>query len=84
MTELDKRLYALIKAGDTIVTSEAMYEAESGVSIRIGTNYQHAIVPVYMSAFIIPINTTQIEAVYRNGVCLYERGVTPLQRGLWE
>lgn len=83
MTPIDKHLYALIKAGDTLVIAQAMYEAESGVSVRIGTSYEHAIVPVYMSCFIIPINTSQINAVYRNGECLFERGVFVIQKGLW-
>lgn len=84
MTELDKRLATLIKAGDSIETAYGRYIAEAGISIRTGTAYYHAIVPVFGHCCILPFYTTQINAVYRNGVCLYQRGETAVQKGLWE
>lgn len=83
MTPTDKHLYALIKAGDTLITAHGQYEAESGVSVRNGTNYQHCIVPVYGRCCILPFNTSQINAVYRNGECLFERGVSVVQKELF-
>lgn len=67
-----------------IECNNGTYEAEGAVSERYGNNYYHAMVSVFNAPFYIPVHCYAIRAVYRNGVCLYERGVTPIQKGLWE
>lgn len=83
-TEVDKHLIKLIQIGDGIEThTGAVYPATSEVSERAGTAYYHAIVPVMTECLIMPIQCYTIRAVWRNGICLWRRGESVVQRGLF-
>lgn len=67
-------LSKLIRKGDSLVLfNETWLPAYEPVSIRIGSGYFHAIVPVHTGKHVLPVDCGAVKAVYRNGVCLWHK-----------
>lgn len=82
-TETDVLLVKLIRVGDGIETRTGIYPARTPVSERFGVGYYHAIVNVQMEQFGVPVHTDAINAVWRNGQCLWRRGESMVQKPLF-
>lgn len=83
-TEIDKHLIKLIQIGDLIETpSGRLCPANSLASERFGVCYYHAIVNVQIDEFGVPVHCDAIKSVWRGGVCVWQRGESPIQRELF-
>lgn len=84
-TQTDALLIKLICPGDMLeLFNGNVNEAVSQVGERFGVCYYHAKVSVRADGFFIPVDTCAINAVWRNGVCIWRRGESLVQKDMFE
>lgn len=79
-----KDLARFVRADDMLETNTGVYRAVSGVTIRIGTSYFEGFAQVEGKRCYLPVQASNIKAVWRAGVCLWERDKQLRQMSLFD